>query len=261
MFYNKILDDCIEREKAGSDYFYETNDKQVLRDMCQEINESLGTSIQYLAEIDALDIKNSGHIMAKYINKFSSETVKSFLVPQMVSDKIENCDMIVLQLYKDFKVSNEYISPPGKPAPAHIYVRYDNAFRRLRSKRIKSELLELLSNPRDAFYLPFTIKMLASWKVAELKNLLISYSKANSLTANDFGFLQNTNDYFPSLSFMKRELRLSAIACLKYYPSADVYELVYNYLQDPDPDVRSIATKSLKAITKINQKAKQETVL
>ena len=261
MFYTNVLEDSIKNEKAGKDYYYSDSDKQILLEMTKEINAQLGTSIQYLAEIDAFDLKNSGNIMASYITKFSSESVKCFLIPQMVKDRVENCDRIVLQSYLNFKESNEYISLPGLPAPAHIYVRYDNAFRTLKSKRIKNDLVKLMSSPRDAFYLPFTLKLLSSWRVADIKDLLVLYSSENNVTAKDVGLLEDKCDYFPSLSFIKRELRLSAIDCLKYYPSADVYELVYNYLQDPDPDVRSIATKSLKAITKINQKAKQETVL
>lgn len=242
--------DSIDRERAGIDYYSQDKDKQILLELFNEINEYTGASIQYLSEIDLFKLDGTGEILSRYVTKFSSESVKCYLIPQIVSDRIKDCDRLILQLYLQFKASDEYISLPGNPAPTHIYVRYDNAFKALKSKRIKNNLIELVSCPRDAFYLPLTVKMLASWRVPELKSLLITYSSENNITAHDIGLMESEEEYFPPLSFIKRELRFTAIESLKYYPSLEIYEIIKKYTDESDCDIRAIAKKTLRQIEK-----------
>lgn len=246
MVYKKVLLDSIEREKRGTDYVYTDSDKEILRGLLQEINMYAGTQFQYLAELDAFTIPGSGSIIARYISRFASESVRGYLIPQLVSDRIKDCDKIVLQLYWHFKSSDEYIAKQGKPAPAHIYVRYDNALKALKPKRLKEDLLMLAHNPRDVFYLPFTMRMLASWKVPELKELLLTYSSAANITAQDVGLGKNPNNYLPPLDFIRRELRFTAIKGLKYYPSTETIEILNQCAIDSDVDIRVAAQKTLK---------------
>ena len=168
----------------------------------------------------------------------------------MVEDRVKNCDKLLLQLYKHFEASPAYISGVGKPAPAHIYARYDNAFRRLKSKAIKDELTELVSNPRNAFYLPLTIRMLASWKIPRIKDLLIQHLSGIGMSASDVGLKGNGEAYFPPLSGIKRELRFTALAGLKYYPSSETVQLLQHYTLDENPNVSAAAQKSLAYIRK-----------
>ena len=221
----------------------------MLRKLLKEINRYAGTNFHYLAELDAFDIHGTGNIVAKYITEFSSEGVKGYLVPQMVADKIKDCDRLVLQLYMHFRASDEYIAKPGEPAPAHIYVRYDNAFRRLKPKRFAKDLIALAHNPRDAFYLPFTMRMLASWKIPEMRDILLSYSANDSFSAQDVG-IYDSEPYFPSFEFMKRELTFTAIDGLKYYPSAEVMEIITSFANSTDKDIKSAAERTLTALTK-----------
>lgn len=247
---NKVLLDAIEREKSGVDYYCPEADKEKLINLFEEINQYAGTNIQYLAELDAVNIKGSGEIIARHISKFSSESVKCYLIPQMVFDGIHDCDKILLNLYLNFKASNEYISKPGIPAPSHIYVRYDNAFKSLKPKRLTKELIMLVHEPRDAFYLPFTTKMLASWKPQELEDLLIKYSSKNNIVADDVDIFDESELVFPSFSFIKRELRFIAIDSLKYYPSKKSISIIEQYTFDSDRDIRSVANRTLKILTK-----------
>lgn len=247
--YSKVLIDSIEREKRGIDYICPKADKELLHKLLDEINGYAGTNYHYLAELDAFNISGAGSIVAKYITEFSSEDVKGYLIPQMVSDKIKDCDKLVLQLYMRFRSSDEYIARPGEPAPAHIYVRYDNAFRRLKPKRLAKDLLALAHSPRDAFYLPFTMRMLASWKMPEMKNILLSYS-TDSFSAQDVGIYDSEQPYFPSLEFMKRELTFTAIDGLKYYPSAEVRGIIASLATSADKDIKLAAKRTLIALTK-----------
>lgn len=232
--YSTLLLDSIEKEKAGIDYRCPEEDKKLLADLLLEINRYAGTGFHYLAELDAFHIPGSGRIVAEYIESFSSESVKGYLIPKLVSDKIQGCDKLILQLYLHFRSSDEYIAAPGKPAPAHIYVRYDDAFKRLRPKRLANELITLAHNPRDAFYLPFTMRMLASWKLPEMRNLLISYAINDWITAQDVGIRDDGQAYFPPLEFIKRELKFTAIEGLKNYPSAETIDVIASLAASAD---------------------------
>ena len=140
------------------------------------------------------------------------------------------------------------IAKPGKPAPAHIYVRYDNAFRILKPRRLAKDLIELAHSPRDAFYLPFTMRLLASWKMPEMKDLLLSYSANDSFSAQDVGICDSEQPYFPSLESMKRELTFTAINRLKYYPSAETLNVITSFLSSPDKDIKLATKRTLSAL-------------
>ncbi len=249
MIYKKILLESIENEKAGIEYCYSNDDREILHEMFREINEERGISIRYLAEVDAFNIHGTGEIMARYITKFSSDSVRSMLIPQLVSDKIKDCDKLLLRLYLNFKESDEYISLPGVPSPAHITVRYDNAFKALKPKRLKEDLVKLAYSPRDVHYLPFTMRMLASWKVPELKDLFIGYSSDSNISVQDVGINEN-DEYYPPFGVIKRDLRFTAINALKYYPSDDTIEIIRKYVDNSDPNISAAARRTLKVIAK-----------
>ena len=248
--YSKVLIACIEREKNGLDYICPKADKELLHKLLDDINRYAGTDYHYLAELAAFNIPGAGSIVAKYITEFSSEDVKGYLIPQMVSDKIKDCDTLVFQLYMQFRSSDEYIAKPGEPAPTHIYVRYDNAFKTLKPKRLAKALTELAHSPRDAFYLPFTMRMLASWKIPEVKDLLLSYCAEDSFSAYDVGIYDDKQQYFPSFEFMKRELTFTAIYGLKYYPSEEVSNIIMSLATSTDKDIKLAAKRTLIALTK-----------
>ena len=248
MIYGKVLNSSIEREENGTDYIYPKEDKKRLRSLLHEINRCAGTDYHYLAELDAVNIPGAGRIVAEYITGFSSEGVKGYLIPQMVSDKIKDCDKLVLQLYMRFRSSDEYIARPGEPAPAHIYVRYDDAFRRLKPKRLAKDLLALAHSPRDAFYLPFTMRMLASWRMPEMKDILFSYSSNDAFSAQDVGIYDSGKPYFPSFEYMKRELIFTAVAGLKYYPASDTKARIEAFMNSEDQDLLAAAERTWKAM-------------
>lgn len=248
--YSRVLKDSIEREKSGTDYFCTEEDKALLNELCKEINKCMGTDFHYLAELDTFNIPGAGEIIAKYITKFSSEGVRSYLAPQMAADRIKDCDKLILQLYLHFKSSDKYIAKPGETAPAHIYVRYDNALWQLKPKRLKKDLLQLAYNPRDVHYLPFTMRMLASWKIPEMKELLINYAKADSFTPQDVGIYDCEKPFYPPFDFIKREVTFTAIDGLKYYPSVETFEILSSFAAGKDKDIRAKALKTIAALTK-----------
>lgn len=250
MNYNKVLLDSIDRERKGVDYICPESDKKVLEKMIDKINKNCGTDYHFLAEIDAFNIPESGKIMVQYLEQFQSESIRSYLIPQIVSDRVQDCARIVLSSYLHFKNSDEYISAPCKPAPAHIYTRYDNAFRVLKPKKLKEELFSLACNPRDAFYLPFSMRMLASWKIPDLERVFTSYMDSSNITHESVGLPAQSENYYPSLSFIRRELIFTAIDCLKHFPSENTLKLIKRCMNDPDKDICSAAKKTLRFLGK-----------
>ena len=235
--------DLIEQEKAEIASLFSCSDRKILKDLLNKINTLTGANINYLVELDTFDIAGSGRIIVDYINNFQSETLKAYLIRQLVFDRITNCDQVLLQLYLGFKASKEYISPQGVPAPAHIYARYDNAFRKVRSKKIANDLVSLVKNPRDAFYLPLTTLLLASWKIPEIKLILLSYADVQ----NNLGFSEDQDTIFPPYSFIRRQLRLIAIQGLKHYPSIEASEVVNSCVEEDDTDIKTAAQKVIQA--------------
>lgn len=248
--HNRVLRDSIAREIEGTDYIGKDEDKSLLLSLMDTINTEKGTNIQHLAELDLFHVLGAGEIIARYINQFASEAVKAYLIPQLVLDKVKDCDKIVLQLYLQFQESNEYISLPDRPAPAHIYVRYDNAFRKMKSKRIANDLLRILTYPRNAFYLPLTVNMLASWKILELQNILLMYAMPNNISMEDIGMSEDDQSYFPPFSYICRELRFTAINGLRYYPSDEALNTIRICMHDLDPDIRCAARKVMNKFSK-----------
>ncbi len=245
-----LLKNDIQNEAEFKDFIFNEADNEILHNILQEINQ-LGYNLHYLSELEYFKVPGSGEIIAKYIKLFSSESTKSYLVPQLVSDKVKDCDKLILELYKGFKLSNSYVPGKGERASANIYVRYDNAFRRLKSKRIKNELVQLVINPRDMHYLPLTTRMLSSWKVADLKSLFCGYLNGIIIRPNDVGLPDDCDGYYPPLEYIREDIIYTSIACLKNYPDIETIDIISRYIQDDNKNIGAVANNTLKAMKKV----------
>ena len=248
--YSKVLLDCIDREKAGFDYTCSDHDRNILNIMFKEINITLNTNFHYIAEIDSFNIVGAGPIMVKYIHQFDTESIRAYLTPQLVSDKVVGVERLVIDLYRKFKTSPVYISPADKSSPAHIYARYDTAIRKLKPRKYKNDLVELVNTPRDVFYLPMTAQMIASWRLPEFKDLLFYCAREGGITFEDVGLPNDNRSYYPSLEGMERQLKFIAIISLKYYPTSEVLDFISSFLDTNDLDLSACAKKSIAYISK-----------
>lgn len=250
IYYDNYLKNNIAKEMSYEDFIFSFEDEKVLHEMLKKINAK-GYSFNFLAELEHFRIPNLGYIIGEHIFNFQSETTRAYLVTQMVIDKVNECDEVVLKLYNEFKNSKEYISPSGKPAPAHIYVRYDNAIKTLKPKRLCGALVDLVANPRDAFYLPATLQMLSSWKHAEIEKILLHYLNKENINPSDVGLpLSSTDMFYPSLEYIRSELRNAAITGLRYFPSEQNLATLEPFLHDTKKDVQLIAKKTIDKIKK-----------
>lgn len=258
--HGAMLRDCIEQEKAGIDFTCSEKDRNTLRKMLEDINTFNHSNYQYLAEVVLLDMSHSRSIIADYITKFDSETVRAYLVPHIVSKSVKNCDKFILDLYLHFKKSDEYLPKIDDNSPAHIYARYDNAFKQLKSKKIENELSQLVDNPLDVFYLPLTVRMLSKWKNPRVEIILIKFlsNPDNILQHSDIQvYLKNMIHY--SAKEFQRELLFTAIDGLKYFPSTENIKLLESCYNSLDSNIKLAVEKSLRIMTK-NQ-TNQGTVL
>ena len=246
MFYRGLtLEDLINKEKAGIRYACSKEDRNILDSMFSEINLRLGTDLHYLAELDYYYYYDIGDILLRYVDCFSSEEVKAYLIPQLVWNKVKNCSQIILRLYMNFKKTKDYVSnDPDVTIP--ICYRYDDAFKHLRSRKIKEQLLELAHNPRDVYYLFNSVKMLASWRIPEMETLLKEYIDSEHYTPEDF-LIFDTDDKCVMNEFRVMKLYLNDVGLygLRYYPTRDNYNLVASFLSSESELKRDLATKTL----------------
>ena len=245
-----LLQYLIDQEIKDGGCFASASDKAAFDAFLDDLNGQLGTDFHYLAEIDRCRIPGSGAIVAKHIHNIMSETARSYMMWQMAGDRIPGCGELLYEMYLHFKASGEYIAEKGAPSPAHIYVRYDNAFRTLRPRRLKAKLLQLAYCPRDAYYLPFSMRMLASWRLPECRDLLIGWLRREPATHEAVGLPQDDSGYAPTLQTIRRDLKFTALAGLKYYPSEEVLQLIREHTADADRDVTEAAAKAIRAIEK-----------
>lgn len=252
--HGAMLRDCIEQEKAGKDFTCSEKDRDVLRKMLEDINTFNNSNYQYLAEVVLLDMSHSCNLIASYITKFDSETVRAYLVPHIVSKSVKDCDKLILDLYLHFKKSDEYFPKLGKNSPAHIYARYDNAFKQLKSKKIENELSQLVDNPLDAFYLPLTVRMLSKWKNPRVEIVLMKFLSNPDiiLQSRDIQlYLKNMIHY--SVKELQRELLFTAIDGLKYFPSVENINLIEGYYNSFDSNISLAVEKSIRIMKKGTQ--------
>jgi hypothetical protein len=246
--YTKMVQDRINKELAKIDYVYDEIDGSLLREMFEKINDQCGSSYHYLCEIANRLTPNASKIVLEYFDRFHSEGVRAFLLPQLLYDKNFPDARIILNGYLRFKNSPEYISGKDKPSSAYIYVRYDNALKKLKPKKLKTELESFVAYPRDVIYLPFTMRMLASWKSSAVEAQLGRYFNPTKITAQEFGLPEDSADFFPPVSSMRKELLFFAIAASVYYPSRENIANVQKYLVSDDQNLRMAAQKAIKKI-------------
>lgn len=100
------------------------------------------------------------------------------------------------------------------PSSANIYLKYDNAFSKLKSSKISSELVSLMKYRREVFILRFTAIMIArKWAQKELGEIMATHLMNKNVTRADVGMLED-GDYKPSLEVIVRETAFTAIECL-----------------------------------------------
>ena len=187
-------------------------------------------------------------ILLKYIYEFESESCRAALIPRIMADtrinkvKIKNLDKIFMDLYHHFRASPYYIGPPGSIFRySSIYIAYDNAFKRLKSPKILSELIELMKFRREVYILPITAFSIAKkWAPKELGDIMIAHLANRNVTRADVG-LPEEGEYLPTLKTIVKQTTFTAIKCLQFYPSEENLKIIMDYTDDTDEELARFA--------------------
>ena len=117
---------------------------------------------------------------------------------------------------------------------------------KLRPKRLKNELYELIINPKDAYYFPYTVRMLSSWNYPNMEEKLKEYIR-NDYTRADFGFNENSIkiENIDWLKLMKKSLLKTGLENLRYYPSEENIDILKKYVDYKEQEIQKTAKKSL----------------
>ena len=260
IFHSPFLADCIKDELEGTAWTFEGNDKNVLKQMCDEINQTFPDyphKFHYLSEFSITYIPAGvSPILLKYIYQFKSESCRAVLLTRIVVDKTKNkvkikdLDRIVMDLYHNFRVSPYYISPPESGSSAHIYMRYDNSLRRVVSPRILPELVEIMKFRRDFYILSITaFKIARKWAPKELGEIMAAHLTNKNVTRADVG-LPEEGKYYPSLETIVEQSSFTAIKCLQFYPSEDNLRIIMDYTNHPNKDLAKFAQEHAEKMKK-----------
>lgn len=213
-----------------------------------DIHAATGHFFFDFADFCAAPVCGAAPVIESCIFRFHSQAIRASMLAPLTADPPENCDALILELYRGFQVSVEYISHPGYPPPRHITVQFDRAFCALAPRHMAQDLLHLLSNPRDAYYLPGTLKMLASWQMPELEEILIQFMDGYIVNQYRLGIDDTRLHYLPSVETIRRELELSAMNCLRHYPTPRTIAVLSRYARGWDPDFSAKAQDVLDSL-------------
>ena len=163
-----LYQSAIERELEQRGKPEHLSDYILVDQMLSEINR-LGFDFRYLYDIERLLITNKDivNIILGYLGRFDNDGITAELVSSIgyKGNKFATAGII--------EAFNDLVQKPG--FRAFLTVFYDNAFNRLKDKRYIDEYLKWAANPDIAKEMPFTMRMLGSWKLPEAKELFMGY--------------------------------------------------------------------------------------
>ncbi|MBE6617253.1 MAG: hypothetical protein E7627_04855 [Ruminococcaceae bacterium] len=261
MYYNPKYDqswnDAINRELNGEIYTFEEGDRELLKEMCDEIYASSGKQVCTIYElITCLKPSRIAPIINKYILGFKSEYMRSHLLYSIILDsiEIENMDELVVQMYRQFRLSKYNISPPGPNKSWVIYMKYDNILAQIKSKKYVPEIIEWYKSLREMDRLAVTLHKIArKWRPKELEQIMVGHLLNTSPTRADID-LPETGDYRPTLEYIYLQSRFNAISALKYYPSERNRDLILTYA---DHEYKELSKFAKKTAEKMDAKLKE----
>lgn len=251
IIYGRVLADSIIQERDGTAYIFAGNDRNVLKQMCDEINETFPDypyKFHYLSEISMINLPiGASTILLKYIYQFESESCRTVLFPSILADilkrrvKVKDIDRIIMDLYHHFRTSPYYIAPPEAGTSAHIYIGYDNALKRVASLKILPELIEIMKCHRDLYILSLTVfKIAKEWAPKELEEIMAAHLMNKNVTRADVG-LPEEGKYYPSLETIVKQVSFNAIKCLQFYPSEENLRIIMGYTNNPYKELARFA--------------------
>ena len=210
-------------------------DDVLMKDMIRKINDAVGSCFRGYSDIVDQYIEGAGEIVAEYIFQFEDHKIRASLLHHLIGNKtysikpVKNAAEIVWQLYTVYRDS----------ADCDIWViqmSYDDAFVRLRAKKLADRLVEAVRDPLVFSALPRTVKMLAAWKKPELEAILLDVLEHPEKMEEYLKTPAVQERYAFDQRQMERECRrwkttsvLKAVVGIQHYPSERALGLLNQY--------------------------------
>ena len=168
----------------------------------------------------------------------------------MYLDKVEDCDSLIIDLYFSFIRKRDCFLITQMNVLSYISCCYDNAFKKMKTKKIRYKIAELLDNPLDAYYLPLTMEMITKDSPNKTKNVWIHYIR-DVITPVEMGFRTDIEDRDSSkFELMVEQLKYNSIVALKYCDGEDVMEVLDGLAKGDHKGFSDTAQKSYNYILK-----------
>ncbi|MBE6617252.1 MAG: hypothetical protein E7627_04850 [Ruminococcaceae bacterium] len=245
MNFMKAFDDRIERELESQEDYFEGNDKQLFYEMLAELDSNRSYKMRTFTELhSAVCPSGAGHIIVKYINRFENELAKSRLILRLYTDKVPNRDRIIMDLYHKYRESKYYLHADKGGIQMCICMDYDNAFYKMKSKKLLPELIEISKSIAETRRLSVTYGMIMKkWAPPEMEEIMVGHLLNRTPSKLEMGFADGpeTDKRF---YFDLTQSRFCQIRTLSYFPSERNHDLILTYADHEDKDLSKYAKKT-----------------
>ncbi len=203
----------------------ETDDDRLMWALLHDINRQCGTNLRAPVDLQDLYVSGAGPIVAEAIRGFNLHENRAMLLHHLVGHKakgyppVPECAQLLWELYQDFRASAQFLQ-----SPAHL--DFDAAFSALKPKALAADLLTLARDPLEAREMPFTMQMLARWKLPEMRQILLACLDNPDILLNRLqaaGIESQPPQTVEQFCFDARVWALCfAVGNLKHYPAAEL---------------------------------------
>ena len=211
-------------------------DQMVMCQMIREINSTCHPTSMIRGFSDICDtyVKGAGEIVSKYIERFRSHSTRASLLFHLIGNRkyscrrVDNCESIVWNLYKEYRLSSEYVNNI-------IQLEFDAAFAQMKSKALLDELLSIAQDPIDFCYLPKTMKMLGRWKCPEFGSVVKYYFENFNLVKEQLSNSQRfagccDNDLIHKILNKWESVGFyTVVICLRSFPSPEIIPMLIEW--------------------------------
>ena len=179
---------------------------------------------------------------------------KSRLILRLYTDKVPNRDRIIMDLYHKYRESKYYLHADKGGIQMCICMDYDNAFYKMRSKKLLPELIEIAKSIAETRRLAITYDMIMKkWTPSEMEGIMVGHLSNRTPSKFEMGFAdgpETDKRYYFDLT----QSRFTQIEALSYFPSERNRDLILTYA---DHEYKELAKFAKKTAKKMDAKLKE----
>ena len=225
----------------------EGNDEQIFYEILDEIESKhpyYNNRRSFLNFKNAIGKAGAGNVIAKYIDRFEDEYLKARMLYRFTEDKVPGRDRLVMDLYHKFRASKYYLGSDKPDIARCIYNWYDNAFYKIKSKKLVPELIEFAKSIAETRRLAITYgMMMKKWAPPEMEEIMAAHLLNRTPTKAEMGF-EDIPDNDRLYHFETTQSRFTQIEVLSYFPSERNRDLILTYADHEHKELSKFAKKT-----------------